>query len=296
MAKMKKVTVADMIDSVEIRVLPLSIQNQQISRIYKLRMKLKEHELVSVKDCQETLKVMFLRELEDAIENHIILLSRISGIKDFTENSQSKIVNERGEDASDSRSQEGNNGDDDDNGDDEWAEDLGSDVQKRKQQAADEIDYEDGSEDELNEVEPSSDLASETDQADDGIESMNGEIEDVNVEDGASKMAYEHVAISKPTSSDREAKSKTKKKKKVKATLVKKDFDRAFFVETKGLQLEVHFRFTNEPHILLAQVLLNSNFWTISFLIKYASYINLANEYFSAIISIIIILLLRLAC
>lgn len=256
-AKMKKVTVADMIDHVEIHIVPLSIENQQISRIYKLQMRLKRHEHVSKKDCQVTLKTKFLRELEDAIENHIKLLSKINGIKDITQNSQSRTVNEDGENASDERSKEGNNGDDDDNDDDESADDLGSDAQKRKQQVADEIDYDDGSEDEMNEVESSSELPSETDLADDEIGSMNGELEDVNVEDEASNMPYEHVGISRPTSSDTETKSNPEKKKKLKAEIpiVQKEYDRAFFVETKGLQLEVHFRFTSEPHILLAQVL-----------------------------------------
>uniref|UniRef100_A0A5B7B2D8 DNA-directed RNA polymerase subunit n=1 Tax=Davidia involucrata TaxID=16924 RepID=A0A5B7B2D8_DAVIN len=291
--KAKKVTVADMIECIEVHVLPLSIQNKEISRIYKLKMELSEHKFVSRKDWEETLEVVFLRELEDAIQNHLLLLSKIRGIKNFMSDSRSKASNETDDDASGGRSKGGEeNDDDDDDGDgdgDERAEDLGFDAQKIKQQATDEMDYEDNSEDEPNEEEPSAELGKNTDQGVDKVEMREeNEIGEYDVEDETSEMPYEPEVLSKPKSVDRKTNLKDKRKEKVKATLVKKDsdhkrkekvkatlvkkdsdnkgkekvkatlvkkdYDRAIFVEAKGLHFEVHFKFTNEPHVLLAQI------------------------------------------
>lgn len=253
-AKLKKVTVADIIESVEICVVPLYIYKDQICRLYKLKIKIKKHELVSKEDCQETLEIMFLRALEDAIENHVTLLSKISGIKDFTENIVSASASETGDAVLGNKSQEG---DDDEykNGDDE-GDDLGLDAQKRKQQASDEIDYEDGIDGKTSGVESSTELESEVDQADDEIESSIGHVEDVDVEDEPSNMS-EKGLLTKPTSTDKKSQSKSKKMRW--GSLVRKDYDRSCFVKTKGQRYEVHFRFINEPHILLSQVLIHSN-------------------------------------
>lgn len=138
MRKIKKVTVADIIESMEESVLPVSINNNQISRIYKLKMKLCESQLFSIEDYEETMGVLFMRQLEDAIQSHLLLLSKINGIKNFMPDSRSMASDEIDEDASSNRLQGEEN--DDDHDDDEGADDLGSDVQKRKQQAADEMD------------------------------------------------------------------------------------------------------------------------------------------------------------
>ncbi|XP_028123349.1 DNA-directed RNA polymerase I subunit 1 [Camellia sinensis] len=247
--KIKKVTVADIIESMEESVLPVSINNNQISRIYKLKMKLCESQLFSIEDYEETMGVLFMRQLEDAIQSHLLLLSRINGIKNFMPDSRSMASDEIDEDASSNRLQGEEN--DDDHDDDEGADDLGSDVQKRKQQAADEMDYEDGSEDEPNEGETMAGLEKETDQAEDEEEVWeDDEIEIFDNEDEASEMPVP----SEPKSSDKKGKSKLKSKSKVKAKLVKKDFDKAIFIAAEGLDFEVHFRFSDEPHILLGQI------------------------------------------
>ncbi|GFY96261.1 nuclear RNA polymerase A1 [Actinidia rufa] len=85
-------------------------------------------------------------------------------------------------------------------------------------------------------------LGNETDQDGNEVEiAEDGEIETVDIEDEASK----------PKPRDKKTKSKLKKKRKVSA--IRKDYDRSIFVAAKGLDFEVHFRFTNEPHILLGQ-------------------------------------------
>ncbi|KAL7238531.1 hypothetical protein ACSBR2_004591 [Camellia fascicularis] len=247
--KIKKVTVADIIESMEESVLPVSINNNQISRIYKLKMKLCESQLFSIEDYEETMGVLFMRQLEDAIQSHLLLLSRINGIKNFMPDSRSMASDEIDEDASSNRLQGEEN--DDDHDDDEGADDLGSDVQKRKQQSADEMDYEDGSEDEPNEGETLAGLEKETDQAEDEEEVWeDDEIGIFDNEDEASEMPVP----SEPKSSDKKGKSKLKSKSKVKAKLVKKDFDKAIFIAAEGLDFEVHFRFSDEPHILLGQI------------------------------------------
>ncbi|KAK3003752.1 hypothetical protein RJ639_018322 [Escallonia herrerae] len=245
--RIKKVTVADMIETIEVSILP-SIQNHEICRTYKLKVMLKEHELVSVEDCEVTLCGTYIRELEDAIENHVNLLSRISGFKNFMPNLISEALSEKDEDASGSRSQENDDDDNNEEDDDGRGEDLGLDAQKRKRQATDEIDYEDGSEDESFAAQ-----ATDTDQADDGIE-IREDIENRGSDVDKETMPDEHITISKPESSDRKSKLKATRKKKVKANLDKKENDRRCLVQANGLHLEVHFRFTDEPHILLDQI------------------------------------------
>jgi len=51
------------------------------------------------------------------------------------------------------------------------------------------------------------------------------------------------------------------KGKKGRSKWIKKDFDRAIFVVAKGLHFEIYVKFTNEPHILLAEVCSRIEFW-----------------------------------
>ncbi|KAF8395746.1 hypothetical protein HHK36_019697 [Tetracentron sinense] len=272
-AKLKKVTVADVIESMEVCVVPFSVRKHQISTIYKLKMKLYRPEIfppysgISLEDCEETLEVRFVRELEDSIQNHLIMLSKISGIKNIIQSAESGASKETDEDDPGKYSQQmGGKGNDDDDGggdidnDDEGDEDLGMDAQKRKRQATDEMDYEDGAESEIDvpenehdEGDPSAGFESEIDQVEveDDI-SMDREIQIFDAEDEASETQSRLEPISK--SSEKKTKTETKEKKKARARRVKKDTDRAVFVEARGLEFEVHFRLTNEPHILLAQI------------------------------------------
>lgn len=273
--RLRKIAVADIIERMEVSVVPFAIQDNQICSIHKLKMKLykpehyPEYTDISVEDWEDTLQISYLRELEDAIQNHLVLLSRISGIKNFMPDSRPKASNETDEDfsASESRRVE----DDDDSGDDDGqdVEDLGSDAQKRKKQTTDEMDYEDGSEEEINEefshvrVEgDNSDIENEDEieiSKDDIIELRDGkgEVSKSSVKPSKDD-AFESQLSEKPSKSKSRAektKSETKRTKKVKAKFFKKETDCAVFIEAKGLEFEVHFKFVNEPHILLAQVL-----------------------------------------
>lgn len=240
-SKVKRVSVADLVESMEVG---LSFDRHDVARIYKLKMKLKETEFIPSEDIKDTLETTFLYELEDAIENHIIFLSRISGIKNFMSSSKSAVSGETDEDESGEKSTEVDNDDDDDeDGDDEkGGDDLDADAQKRKQQASDERDYSDESdvdhgEDELSpdteksksEVEDPEDMDT---SKDDGT-IYSDEKEEQNADEGGGTSARDFYS------------GKGFSSKKIK---------RAVKLECKGLSYEVHFRFTNEPHLLLDQV------------------------------------------
>lgn len=268
-AKLKKVTVADITESMEVSIVPFTVQDHQTCSIYKLKMKLYEpalyppHTGISLEDCEETLEAVFVRELEDAIQNHLLLLSKISGIKNFLPDSRSMASKETDEDASGDGSAGGNGDEDDDGEDDGGAEDIGLDAQKRKQQASDEMDYGD-SEGEPDEGEASAGLTEEIDLVEDEVEISNNE------EVGISDPKDEDSKVPSKSKSSKNKKAKTEAKRKKRFRAIKKDFDRAILVKAKGTYFEVHFRFTNEPHILLAQVLVLLEFTSFQ---VYGSYL-----------------------
>ncbi|GMY21604.1 DNA-directed RNA polymerase I subunit 1 [Fagus crenata] len=262
--KLKKITVADIIKSMKVSVVPFAVHDHKICSIYKLEMVLYTPENypkntdISLEDWEETLEVVFVRELEDAIQNHLLLLSKISGIKNFMPDSQSHASNGTDDDdVSGNRLQREEENDDDDDDDADGggvSEDMGSDAQKRKQQSTDEMDYDDASEEEPNEGELSAGSESEIDLVEDEIEV--GKDDAIRLLD-AKDISYETSGLeksSKHKSKDKKNVSEAKKKKRARAKLVKKEYDRAYFVKAKGMHFEVHFRFTNEPHILLAQI------------------------------------------
>lgn len=258
--RLKKITVADIIKSMKVSVVPFAVHDHQICSIYKLEMTLYVPENypkntdISLEDWEETLEVVFVRELEDAIQNHLLLLSKISGIKNFMPDSKSNTSNGTDDDdVSGNRSQREEDADADEDADDgAVSDDLGLDVQKRKQQSIDEMDYDDASEEDPNEGELSAGSESEIDQAENEIEvTKDDAIEPLDAED----ISYEQSGkSSKHKSKDKKNESKAKRKKRSRGKLVKKEYDRAYFVKAKGMHFEIHFRFTNEPHILLAQI------------------------------------------
>lgn len=254
LAKVKKITVADMIESMEVNLLPLSIYNHQVSQLYKLTVKLKKHDFVSSEDCEYTLKYVFLRELEDAIESHLALLSKINGIQNFKTSSESVDSNETEENASSTRHEE-EMLDDDDDDEDERTEDLSSDAQKRKQQTTDDMDYDDDEDED--EAETTAEVEDgKSEQADEIGTDDEEEIGDHGNEEQTSKLQPTEEDISNTKTSKLKTKTTVKQKKK-KERRSRKDSDKHVFVAVEGLHFEIHFRFVNEPHILLAQVIFN---------------------------------------
>ncbi|OMO70228.1 RNA polymerase, alpha subunit [Corchorus olitorius] len=261
--KMKRITVADILESMKVSVTPFAVHNGDICSIYKLKMRLGKpgqyfkNSDITVEDCEHILKVVFLRDLEDAIHNHLVLLSRISGIKNFMADSR-KGANEA-EDIPENKSHGIENDDDDDDDHEEAGEDLGLDAQKQKWQTIDEVDYEDGSEEE-NGGASSAGLLSEIDMSEDEDEdeneNENGTIEDkvIGSDHGKDDISLNSPNIEKRSKSrEDETKSEPQRKKK-RVKFVRKETDRAIFDDVRGLHFEVHFKLIDEPRILLAQI------------------------------------------
>ncbi|KAI3832171.1 hypothetical protein MKW92_038467 [Papaver armeniacum] len=275
-AKFKKVTVADIIESMEVHLVPCVTHNGQVSTLYKLKIKVHQPEDfppymdIKLEDCMQTLDVLFVRELEDMIQSHMKLLSRINGIREI-DGGESGFVSEtqlkEDEDESGKKSQQVGE-DSDDNGeddDDNEAEDLDGDAQKRKQQATDEIDYdEDGMEPEASVVE---NLDTDSDKGDDHI--SDGEAQASDAEDEQKSIPMPKKSKTEDAKDEQKSipmpkKSKTEEKKAgpdgnpkkvTKARGVQKKSDRNIFTETMGLDFEVHLRFSpKEPHILLSEI------------------------------------------
>ncbi|KAL8489243.1 hypothetical protein ACS0TY_025230 [Phlomoides rotata] len=259
-SSVKKVTVADLVENMEVQ---LTIEHHHVARVYKLKMKLKDTEFVSLEDTQDTLKTVFLRELEDAIENHVIFLSRINGIKHVMSSSRSEASSEADDDDSGARSQEA---DDDDDADDDHdkGDDLGSDVQKRKLQATDEMDYEEGSDVDHSGDEFSADQEKSKSNLDhnEDIEENSSDEESEHSEDGdktsgahnMDEVTSKSKSKSKSKNSGKKDRSTTKIIEKPSNDLSGKKIRRAVHMEVKGLSFVLHFRFTSEPHVLLAQI------------------------------------------
>lgn len=243
-SKVKRLTVADLVESMEVQV---SINHQEVARTYKLKIKLKDTEFVSIDDVRDTLESVFLVELEDAIENHIIFCSKVSGIRNLMSTSRSEAGGSSEADEDDSGA--GTKGaDDDDDADDDYDEgdDLGSDAHKRKQQASDEVDYDEASDDDRGGDELSADMEKGKSDVEDMETSKDEETEHSDNKD------EEVMSESKSTGKKGDGKSQ-------RTLLSGKGFSskkirRAVNMKSKGLLFEIHFRFTTEPHVLLAQI------------------------------------------
>ncbi|KAM7264624.1 hypothetical protein ACFE04_002307 [Oxalis oulophora] len=241
--KLKRVTVADVIESMEVYT-SQSIRDGPPVTIYKLKIKLHVPEHypkyadISFKDWKKTMKFVYLRELEDAIQKHMKDLRVIAGLKIFVPDSLpgGPLTNE---------ARKEKNIDDDEEGDGDETEDFGFDAQKRKQRESDDADYDDVSEDEHND-----DLLSVASDID---EPKNDGSEAVDNQTGSNDASKEKSGS--PSVGDRKEKKTKGTKRRDKLVFMSKETDRHFFVEAKGLQFEVHFKFgISEPHILLAQI------------------------------------------
>ncbi|XP_024027231.1 DNA-directed RNA polymerase I subunit 1 [Morus notabilis] len=263
--KLKKVTVADIIETMKVTVEPFSLQNNQICRIYKLEMKLyrpdhyQEYAGISSEDCEEILSVDFLRALEDAIKNHLNLLDKINGIQNFTADSQSVAASDGDEDFSSSKAERDEEDDDGGDGDNEGQEDLGLDAVKQKRQATDEMDYDDDYDERVNEEATRAGSESEDDNDEDEVEfRKDNEVEMLDAKGGHLESPSKAEGFSTSESLKTKTKSRAKGKKKIRRQFNRKDDDRSIFVEAKGFYFKVHFRFSNEAHILLAQIAQNT--------------------------------------
>ncbi|GAB2221563.1 hypothetical protein Drorol1_Dr00012747 [Drosera rotundifolia] len=247
-AKFRRVSVASLMEKMEVVMLPYDEENNRWTTVYKLKIKLYEPEIypshinISMKDCTETLNGLFLTKLEEAIDHHLALVYKVRGIADFVGDSDPKSsLEDDGEEPKESQ----NNGDDNENDAvNEDAEDVDADVLKRKTQGTDEMDYEDVAEhgllkekqeDEVDIEKHESEMESEVDQ---------GEINDDDKDDDDENTGGDEPPKSKVELHRQEGASRKGKKKK----------ERVFFVASEGVHFEFHIRFRDDPHILLSQI------------------------------------------
>ncbi|KAL5980875.1 hypothetical protein ACLOJK_028795 [Asimina triloba] len=273
-AKFRKVTIADVIESMEVCVVPFYMQDKKVSTVYKLKVKLFPSELyppysdITLEDCEETLEGRFIRGLEDSIQNHMVMLSKIRGIKAVTNSKDENSIKETDEESSVADSHlAGEEGEEDEEvggDDDHTADDLGVDGQKRKRQAKDEMDYDDGMEtevpiieDENNDRELAAGFESEIDQVEEDGDYSLGEQNEMREiegqiydgEDEAPESTSKLDATSEPNSSKNHG-----KRWKDRIVLSRKKSDRRISTAMNGLVFEVLFDFSDEPHVLLAQI------------------------------------------
>ncbi|CAI8605017.1 unnamed protein product [Vicia faba] len=253
--KMKKITVADIIESMKVSVVPVAVKDGHICSIYKLMMKLHKpkhypkYTDITLEDWEETLRVGFVRELEDAIQSHIVLCQKINGIRDFQ--GKSGVENDHSNDSESNKNGQTDN--DDDGNDTEEADDLDYDAQKSKQQAMDEVDYDDGPEEETCEM--SEDGKNDEDGKDDEDEKGDGDDSDIEVngEDSDTDLSGndKNVTLDANKSQGLEETSKSEMSKSEPSS---KKYDKRVHVKFGAMRFEIHFKFTTEPHILLAQI------------------------------------------
>ncbi|RWW86261.1 hypothetical protein BHE74_00004970 [Ensete ventricosum] len=279
-AKLRRVSVADVVERMEVCTVPFSIHGNQISTIYKLKMTLYPSELypsfseLTLEDCREVLETTFVEAMEDAIAKHVDTIFKISDIKVVSGKEENDF--EEGVDEDESRNKSNTVEENADGGDedDESGDDQGTYSKKRKQQANDEVEYDDG-------IEKESFVAAgeHDEETQSGFES---EIDHVEAEEdylmGGGSPGFDmdlatpespSKAESTPMSEDdkkmsksvekgkKESVEKGKKETKLKAKKPKsnkKKIRRTIYVMAEGLKFEVHYIFRSEPRILLAEI------------------------------------------
>ncbi|EHA8587710.1 DNA-directed RNA polymerase I subunit 1 [Cocos nucifera] len=281
-SKLRRVCLADIVESMEVCSVPFCIHGNEVSTIYKLRMNLyppelyPQHSDLTLEDCMTTLRTNFIDDMEDAIAKHLDMICKISDINSVTAKGESNLAEgtdegEHGSKSTHGEDKDNSRGFDDVDDDDGINEDEGMDAEKRKQRASDEMEYEDGIEKESSakadehDGDTQSGFESEIDQVEADEDYTVGGDPSMEVEDPSLEVEETPESPSKaeptPTLEDgkkkqkladsKESKSESKKKK---TKSRKKKINRTIFVDAKGLKFEVHYIFKEEPRILLAEV------------------------------------------
>lgn len=266
-SKLKGVTLADVVEEIEVCTVPFHNSNGHISSLYKLHLKLFSPDCyppqseLTVNECQTALRTVFVDAMEYAIEKHLNLLHKVSGIQ------ETRVKDTESSPSEDPEESEGRptNGDESgvSDGDDENEDDLGADAEKRKQQENDEMEYDDdiGNEDGRNsdpEEETKYELDNEGGPAESGGESE--EIDEGHLSDSSNKTAKleGRLAAGKLKKGKNETVENLEEQKQAQITQKRsKKLKLTVHVESTDLNFEVHYILHKEPHILLSQVSLH---------------------------------------
>uniref|UniRef100_A0A0D3GIM6 DNA-directed RNA polymerase subunit n=1 Tax=Oryza barthii TaxID=65489 RepID=A0A0D3GIM6_9ORYZ len=257
-AKLRRVRVADIVERIEVCTVPFHNNNGCVSTLYKLQLKLYPQGLyprqseLTVEECHETLRTVFIDAMDLAISKHLDLLHKINEI-------QAVKSNDMESQRSDGVEESENGPTDEDNGvsDGENEDDLGADAEKWKRQEIDEMEYDDDAEkeegfdmDSESEEDTKSKPESEDHQAklDEELEeSEEGHVLDSSNkgENSKAKQATARLEDEMNEAEDEKAQVTIKFKKNIKWTI---------HYESTGLNFEVHYALQEQPHILLAQI------------------------------------------
>lgn len=268
---------ADIVEKIEVCTVPFYNSNGNVSTLYKLQMKLYSEKCyppesdLTVDECQEALRTVFVDAMENALEKHLDLLHKINEIRAVKVNDVEGSLSDGGEESesrhADREDTGTSDGDDDENDDD----DLGTDAEKRKRQENDEMEYDDDTENEEgmdseSEEETKVKHQSEEDpaesgddlqEADDGYNTSKSEMTSVDntsysaKKGKSSKDRHKTAKLQEKTQTD----SKSEERKHNETTRKRrKKLKRTVQVESNDLDFEIHYAFQGEPHILLAQV------------------------------------------
>lgn len=269
-AKFRRISVADVVQSIEVCTTPLCIDGNGVSTMYKLKMKLYPLELypphsdITVEERDVTLKRAFAYVLDTAIHKHLETLHRINDIS--VSNIESKSEEGEDEDTLNNNIDDdnyngvgaGGGGDDDDNDD---GEDQGADAEKRRRQKSDELEYEDGIEkessdiaDDVDEATPSG-FESEIDQVEpDEDFTMAGELTDIEAEVEAPESSFKHVPTSESETGKKVSMSEVKKQTNL-SSEDKREYKYLNSIKVEGSKFEARCVIPRgQPHILLAEI------------------------------------------
>ncbi|CAL5041962.1 unnamed protein product [Urochloa decumbens] len=272
-AKLRRVRVADIVEKIEVCTVPFYNNNGHVCTLYKLQMKLYAQEHyppqsdLTIDECQETLRTVFVDAMEHAIEKHLELLHKINEIRAVKLNDAEGSLTDGGEE-SESRHGDGeetgmSDGDDENDNDD----DLGTDAEKRKRQEKDEMEYDDDTENEEgmdseSEEETKVKHQSEEDPAESGDDLRDADeehkemtsVDDVSCSAKKGKKSkHKHETAKFHVKTETEGKSDERKQDQMTHKRRKK-LKRTVHVEYKDLDFEIHYAFLDEPHILLTQI------------------------------------------
>uniref|UniRef100_A0A0E0Q035 DNA-directed RNA polymerase subunit n=1 Tax=Oryza rufipogon TaxID=4529 RepID=A0A0E0Q035_ORYRU len=237
-AKLRRVRVADIVERIELKLYPQGLYPRQSE--------------LTVEECHETLRTVFIDAMDLAISKHLDLLHKINEI-------QAVKSNDMESQRSDGVEESENGPTDEDNGvsDGENEDDLGADAEKWKRQEIDEMEYDDDAEkeegfdmDSESEEDTKSKPESEDHQAklDEELE----ESEEGHVLDSSNK--GENLKAKQATARLEDEMNEAEDEKAQVTIKFKKNIKWTIHYESTGLNFEVHYALQEQPHILLAQI------------------------------------------
>jgi DNA-directed RNA polymerase I subunit RPA1 len=261
-AKLRGVRLADIVAGTEVCTVHFHNSNGHVSNLYKLQLKLHSPEdypdqsELTADECQTALRTVFIDAMEYAIEKHLNLLHKVSGIQETRVQDTDSSLPEGPEEPESRPIDREELGASD--GDDENEDDMGADAEKWKQQQNDELEYDDTGNADVMDSDPEEETKYKPDNEDDPAESGGeSEVEDEgHMSDSGNKSGKleDGPAAGKLKKEKSETVENLEQKQEQTTQKRSKKVKRAVHVESTDLKFEVHYLLHKEPTILLAQV------------------------------------------